>query len=304
MSERLNSDKPGTAPPGRKDARPQVSELYRIYKVMSSRWVVSFGIITIIAFVLCALAAPWLSPYDPLAPNLLATLEQPSVAHLLGTDDLGRDVLSRLIYGSQISLVVGIVVVLIAGVIGMSLGLVAGYFTGWINVIIMRITDALMSLPPIVLMLAICAALGGGLKSVLVSVGVVLAPTYIRLMCGQIIALKESDFIVAANVIGASDLRIMLRHLLPNAFPPLLVLLTINLGTAIMFEAALSFLGIGITPPTANWGNMVMYGYRFLLTNPVFSFAPGLAIMIVVLAFNMVGDGLRDALDPRLRGTI
>lgn len=294
--------KASTSVPAQPSAR--VSELHRIYKVMFSRWVVTFGTITVIAFVICAITAPWLAPYDPIAPNLQATLEQPSRAHLLGTDDLGRDVLSRLIYGSQISLVVGVVVVLIAGALGMTLGLVAGYFGGWINAIIMRMTDALMSLPPIVLMLAICAALGGGLRSVVISVGIVLAPTYVRLMCSQIITLKESDFITAAHVIGASDLRIMVRHLFPNAFPPLLVLITINLGTAIMFEAALSFLGIGIKPPTATWGNMVMYGYRFLLTNPVLSFAPGLAIMIVVLAFNMVGDGLRDALDPRLRGTM
>ncbi len=192
----------------------------------------------------------------------------------------------------------------VAGAIGMFLGLVAGYFGGWINAVIMRINDALMSLPPIVLMLALCAALGGGLMSILISVGIVLAPTYCRLMCGQILALKNSDFVTAAKVIGAHDLRIMVRHLLPNAFPPLLVLISINLGTAIMFEATLSFLGIGIRPPTATWGNMVMDGYRFLLKNPVLSFAPGVSITLLVLAFNLVGDGLRDALDPRLRGTI
>jgi len=199
---------------------------------------------------------------------------------------------------------VGIVVVIIAGVIGMFMGLVAGYFGGWINAAIMRINDAMMCIPPIVLMLAISAVLGGGLKSILISVGIVLAPTYCRLMCGQILTLKESDFITAANIIGANDLRIMIRHLLPNAFPPLLVLLTINLGTAIMFEATLSFLGIGIAPPTAAWGSMVMSGYRYLLKNPVLSFAPGLSIMLLVLGFNMVGDGLRDALDPRLKGTL
>jgi peptide/nickel transport system permease protein/oligopeptide transport system permease protein len=153
-------------------------------------------------------------------------------------------------------------------------------------------------------MLALCSVLGGGIRSVLISVGIVLAPTYCRLMRGQIITLKNSDFITAADVIGASDLRVMVRHLIPNAFPPLLVLLTINLGTAIMFEAALSFLGIGITPPTPTWGNMVMDGYRFLLRNPILSFAPGLSITLLVLGFNTVGDGLRDALDPRLRGTI
>ena len=292
------------SPVTRKIARPRVSEFRRLYKVMFSRWVVVFGVITIIVFLIVAVAAPWLAPYGPLEQNLRATLQQPSRAHLLGTDDLGRDQLSRLIYGSQISLMVGIVVVTIAGIIGMVMGLVAGYFGGWTNAIIMRINDALMSLPPIVLMLAISAVLGGGLRSILISVGIVLAPTYCRLMCGQILTLKESDFITAGHIIGANDLRIMVRHLLPNAFPPLLVLLTINLGTAVMFEATLSFLGIGIAPPTAAWGSMVMSGYRFLLKNPILSFGPGLSIMLLVLGFNMVGDGLRDALDPRLKGKI
>ena len=287
-----------------KIASPRVSEFHRVYKVMLSRWVVVFGVITITVFLIVAVAAPWLAPYGPLEQNLRATLQQPSRAHLLGTDDLGRDLLSRLIYGSQISLMVGIVVVTIAGIIGMVMGLVAGYFGGWTNAIIMRINDTLMSLPPIVLMLAISAVLGGGLKSILISVGIVLAPTYCRLMCGQILTLKESDFITAGHIIGATDLRIMVRHLLPNAFPPLLVLLTINLGTAVMFEATLSFLGVGIAPPTAAWGSMVMSGYRFLLKNPIPSFAPGLSIMLLVLGFNMVGDGLRDALDPRLKGKI
>lgn len=294
----------GISPMTRKIPRPRVSELHRVYKVMFSRWVVVFGVTMIIVFLIVAVTAPWLAPYDPLEQNLGATLQPPSRTHLLGTDDLGRDQLSRLIYGSRISLLVGIVVVTIAGVIGMVMGLVAGYFGGWTNAIIMRITDTLMSLPPIVLMLAISAVLGGGLRSILISVGVVLAPTYCRLVCGQILTLKESDFITACHIIGANDLRIMVRHLLPNAFPPLLVLVTINLGTAVMFEATLSFLGIGITPPTAAWGSMVMSGYRFLLKNPILSFAPGLSIMLLVLGFNMVGDGLRDALDPRLKGKI
>ena len=294
----------GISPVTQKIPRPRVSEFHRVYKVMFSRWVVVFGITMIIVFLIIAVTAPWLAPYDPLEQNLGATLQPPSRTHLLGTDDLGRDQLSRLIYGSRISLLVGIVVVTIAGVIGMVMGLVAGYFGGWTNTIIMRITDTLMSLPPIVLMLALSAVLGGGLRSILISVGVVLAPTYCRLMCGQILTLKESDFITACHIIGANDLRIMVRHLLPNAFPPLLVLVTINLGTAVMFEATLSFLGIGITPPTAAWGSMVMSGYRFLLKNPILSFAPGLAIMLLVLGFNMVGDGLRDALDPRLKGKI
>ena len=282
----------------------RVSEFRYITRMMFSRWVVKLGAIIVIVFILMAVAAPWLAPYGPTEQDLWNTLQHPSKAHLLGTDDLGRDTLSRLIHGSRVSLMVSVVVVTIAGVIGMTMGLVAGYFGGWISAIIMRITDTLMSLPPIVLMLALCSVLGGGIRSVLISVGIVLAPTYCRLIRAQIMTLKNSDFVTAADVIGASDLRVMVRHLIPNAFPPLMVLLTINLGTAIMFEAALSFLGIGITPPTPTWGNMVMDGYRFLLKNPILSFAPGLSITLLVLGFNTVGDGLRDALDPRLRGTI
>jgi peptide/nickel transport system permease protein len=168
----------------------------------------------------------------------------------------------------------------------------------------MRFIDALMALPPLLLILAIAAVLGGGIFNVLVAIGIGLLPTYCRLMCGQILTLKESDYITAAKAMGASNLRIMFRHLLPNSFPPLLVLITLNMGTAILMEASLSFLGIGISPPTATWGAMVTSGYRYLLTNPLLSNMPGICILLVVLAFNMVGDGLRDALDPRLRGII
>ncbi|MFC1958003.1 ABC transporter permease [Chloroflexota bacterium] len=285
-------------------SKPRVSELRRIYNVMFSRWVVIFGAVVIVVLIIVAITATWLAPYDPIVNNLTNTLQPPSAQHLLGTDDLGRDLMSRIIHGTRISLIVGIVAVTISGAIGMTAGLLAGYFGGWVNLVIMRITDAMMSIPPIVLMLALSAALGGGIGSILFSIAVVTSPTYCRLMCAQILTLKESDFVTAANVIGSSDLRIMFRHLFPNAFPPLLVLVTINLGSAIMFEATLSFLGLGIAPPTPAWGSMVMDGYRYLLRSPILSFAPGVAIMLVVLGFNMVGDGLRDALDPRLRGTI
>jgi peptide/nickel transport system permease protein len=281
-----------------------VGELRRIIRVMFGRWVVVGGAVVIVGLVIVAIFAPLIAPYDPYKQNLKSMLAQPSKAHLLGTDELGRDLLSRVIYGARISLLVGVVAVSIAGAIGMGLGLVAGYFGGTTNALIMRFTDALLALPPLVLMLAIAAVLGGGLFNVLVAVGISMMPTYCRLMCGQIGVLKGNEYIVAARSMGARDLRIMSRHLLPNAFPPLLVLLSINLGTAIMMEASLSFLGIGILPPMATWGNMVSSGYRFLLSNPLISFAPGCAILFVVLSFNMVGDGLRDALDPRLRGIV
>jgi peptide/nickel transport system permease protein/oligopeptide transport system permease protein len=287
-----------------KRAKPQIGEISRIFKVMFGRKVVLFGTIIILILILTAIFAPIISPYAPNEINIGARLAQPSEAHLLGTDELGRDLISRIIYGSQISIIVGVVAVLIAGILGMGLGLIAGYFGGWLQTIIMRFIDALMAIPGLILMLAIAAVLGGGLKNVLISLGIAMMPGYCRLMCGQILALKERDFVMAADIIGASNIRIMLRHLLPNSFPPLIIMLTLSLGSSILAEASLSFLGIGIAPPTATWGTIVSVGYMYLLTNPLLSIAPGVAIFLVVLAFNLVGDGLRDALDPRLRGRI
>ena len=285
-------------------AVPEAREFRRVARVMSRRPVVVGGVVVILLLIATALFAHVIAPYDPYEQSLEIRLQAPSRAHLLGTDEVGRDILARIIYGARISLLVGIVAVTIAGTIGMGLGLVAGYAGGWTNTVIMRFTDALLALPPLVLMLAIAAVLGGGLFNVIVAIGISMMPTYCRLMCGQVAALKEGEYITAARSMGARGGRIMLRHLLPNAFPPLLVLLSINLGSAIMQEASLSFLGIGIQPPTATWGGMVSNGYRFILDNPVFSFAPSSAILLVVLAFNMAGDGLRDALDPRLKGII
>ena len=286
------------------EAAPQVNELRRIIRVMFSRWVVVLGTIIILALISTAIFAPWLAPYDPIKTNMRKSLKQPSSENLLGTDKLSRDVLSRIIYGTRVSLWVGVVAVSIACMIGMSLGLIAGYFGGWINTIIMRLTDTLMALPPIVLSIAIAGLMGGGLRNVTISIGISMIPTYCRLMCGQVLSIKENDFIVAAVASGASNLRIMLFHLLPNAFPTILVLITLNMGITILAEASLSFLGIGISPPTPAWGAMVSDGYRYLLINPTLSIAPGIAVMLVVLSFNMVGDGLRDALDPKLRGTL
>jgi len=282
----------------------RVSESRRFFKVMFSRWIVIFGSVIILVLILAAIFAPLLAPYDPYQINLVESIQQPSAHHLLGTDEMGRDVLSRIIYGTRIALLVGVIVVTVSGAIGMLLGLIAGYFGGWTETIIMRLMDALMSLPPLILMLAISVMLGGGLKNVLAALAVGFMPTYCRLMCGQVLSAKENDYILAANVIGASNLRIMFRHLVPNVFPPLFVNITMDLGFAILAEASLSFLGIGISPPTATWGAMINNGQRYLFTDPLLSIAPGMAIVLVVLAFNLVGDGLRDALDPRLRGRI
>ncbi len=276
----------------------------RVRRVFLARKVVLVGFIILIIVVLAAVFAPLIAPYDPYLPDFSNLSASPSSAHLLGTDSLGRDVLSRVIYGSQTSLLVGLIAIGIATVIGTALGLIAGFFGGLTYAIIMRLVDTLMSLPIVLIAIAVAAALGGGLQNIMIAVGVAMIPQYARLMCGQVMVIRESDYIVAGRVIGAGNIRTMWWHLMPNAFPPMIILMTTMLGMAILAEAGISFLGMGINPPGAAWGAMVAEGYRFLLSNPVLSLAPGLAIMVTVFAFNMVGDGLRDALDPRLRGTL
>jgi len=283
---------------------PRVGEFQRFRRILFKRGVVAFGIVVILLTVVAAIFAPWLAPHDPYEQRLDQNLRQPSRDYLLGTDSLGRDTLSRLLYGSRNSLMVGVVALLIAAIFGMSMGLLAGYFGGWVNTIIMRFIDSLMCFPMILLALVIATLLGGGMKNVMIALGIAMLPGYARLMCGQVLSVKENDYVLAEHAVGAGDARVMLRHVLPNCFPPLIVMVTMQIGAAILAEAGLSFLGIGIEPPAAAWGLMVEDGRVFLLTNPILSFAPGLAIMVVVFAFNMLGDGLRDALDPRLRGTI
>jgi peptide/nickel transport system permease protein len=283
---------------------PHVSEFQRFRRVFFGRPVVIFGFIVILLLVFAAIFAPLISPYDPNQPSLKENLQQPSTTHWLGTDNLGRDTLSRLIFGTRISLMVGFVSVGVATVVGVNLGLLAGYFGKWLDAILMRIIDGLMMIPPIILALVFAAALGGGLKNVMIAMGIALTPSYCRLMRGQVLSVKQADYILMSHAIGSKDLRIMIKHIVPNCLPPLLVLITLNLGGAILAEAALSFLGIGVTPPTPAWGNMVFDGQRYVFKYPILSFAPGACIMLVVLAFNMIGDGLRDALDPRLRGTL
>jgi peptide/nickel transport system permease protein len=282
----------------------RVGESRRFTKVLFSRWWVILGVIIILLLVLTAIFAPLIAPCGPNLTDLEITRQQPSAQHLLGTDELGRDVLSRIIYGSRISIIIGLIVVSASGTAGMLLGLFAGYFRGWAEAIIMRSIDALMSIPPLILMLAIAVMLGPGLFNIIISLSIGLLPTYTRLVYGQILSAKENDYVMAADVIGAGNFRIMFSHLVPNIFPPIFVNITLNLGFAILAEASLSFLGIGIGPPTATWGAMINSGERFLLTNPLLSVAPGTAIVLTVLAFNLVGDGLRDALDPKLRGII
>jgi ABC-type dipeptide/oligopeptide/nickel transport system permease subunit len=212
--------------------------------------------------------------------------------------------LSRIIYGTRSVLEVGFITVFIGALIGFTLGMIAGYFGGVVSAIILRVMDAMMSFPMLVMALLLSAVLGGGLQNVIIALTIASIPGNARVMNGLVLTTKQNDYILAGRSMGTSNIRLMLAHILPNALPPMIVLITLQLGGIIMAEAGLSFLGIGIKPPGAAWGAMVNDGYKYLLDHPILSFAPGIAIMLVVFGFNMIGDGLRDALDPRLRGLL
>jgi peptide/nickel transport system permease protein len=289
---------------GWEEAPPPYSEGKRMLSVFFGRPLPVAGLVCIVFLIVIAVFAPLISPYKPYKMDILNKLEPPSREHLLGTDSLGRDTLSRIIYGTQTSLVIGITVVAISTAIGLSLGLIAAYFGGLVYNVIMRFIDALMAFPMILLALLIASLLGGGMKNIIVAltIGSLSAPC--RMMCGVALSVKQNEYILAARTLGLSNIRIMLEQILPNAFAPLLVTVTIGLGAIILAEAGLSFIGVGITPPTPAWGGMVNDGYKFLLSSPALAIAPGIAIMLAVFGFNMIGDGLRDALDPRLRGVV
>jgi peptide/nickel transport system permease protein len=293
-----------TTPETISESPVRVNDTKRFIRVFMGRGVVVFGLVIVVLFILVAIVGPFFTPYDPLEIHPSVKLQNPSAEHWFGTDNLGRDTLSRMMRGAGNSLMVGVVAVLIAGIVGIIAGMMAGFFGGWVNIIIMRIVDALMSFPMILLALLIAGLLGSGLKNVMIALGVAMIPVYARLMCGQVLSIRENDYIMAGKSMGSNNWRLLFRHILPNAYPPLIVLVTMQIGSAILAEAGLSYLGIGITPPAPSWGAMVNDGFKFMITNPTLSFIPGLAIMLVVFAFSMVGDGLRDALDPRLRGTI
>ncbi len=262
------------------------------------------GLALILGFTLSAIFAPLIASQSPIDQVLLERLKPPSDAHWLGTDQLGRDIFSRLIYGAQISLMVGFVVVTSAGIFGTLVGLVAGYLGGMVDEVLMRVTDIFFAFPPLILAMAIAGALGPSLNNAMVAIAVVTWPVYTRLVRGQVLSLREREFVEAARSIGATTPRILLRHLLPNALAPILVQASFDLGGAILAAAGLSFIGFGARPPTPEWGVMISEGSKFFSTQPWLSFFPGIAILLTVAAFNLIGDGLRDAFDPRLRGNL
>jgi peptide/nickel transport system permease protein len=264
------------------------------------------GALVTLWFFAIALLAPWLSPYDPLAQDLDRRLQGPSRAHLLGTDDFGRDILSRVMYGARISLTVGFISIGIAVAGGLILGLVAGFYTTgrWGRLIdhaIMRTSDILLAFPAVLLAIAIVTAFGPGLRNAMLAIAIIYLPRFIRLVRASILVEKEQTYIEAGQALGVSNRRLLWRHLLPNVMSPVIVQATLGLAEAIIEAAALSFLGLGATPPTPEWGAMLSEGRSYLRLAPWVTFFPGMAIFCIVVSFNLLGDGLRDALDPRLR---
>ena len=259
------------------------------------------AIALIALFALCALFAPVLAPYDPLAQELGTRLRPPSSAHWLGTDSLGRDIASRILYGARISLIIGVVVVTSAGIVGTAIGLVAGYAGGLVDEALMRLTEVFLAFPALILAMAIAGALGPSLTNAIIAIAAVTWAVYARLVRGQILSLRRREFVEAARAMGASRTRIIVRHLLPNALAPLMVQASFDLGSSIIAAAGLSFIGFGAQPPTPEWGVMISEGRNYISTQPWLSLFPGLAILLAVGSFNLLGDGLRDAFDPRLR---
>ena len=260
-----------------------------------------FGLAVIALFVALALFAPLISPYDPAAQSWSAVRKAPSALHWFGTDDVGRDILARIIFGARASLLAGVVSVGIALSIGVPLGLIAGYVGGWVDVLLSRITDAMLAVPFLILAIALAAFLGPSLTNAMIAIGVTTTPIFVRLTRGQVMTVKVEDYVEAARAIGNPRWRIALFHILPNILPALLVQATLSIAAAIIAEAALSFLGLGQQPPAPSWGSMLNSAQRFLSNAPWMAVWPGLAIFLTVLSFNLLGDGLRDALDPKER---
>lgn len=258
--------------------------------------------LAILAFMaLTAVLAPQISPYDPNEVNLLYQLQGPSREHILGTDLYGRDILSRIFWGGRTTLVVGLIAVAIAASVGILLGLISGYRGGLVDSVSMRLVDVLLAFPRVLLALTIVGMLGPGLFNVMLAVGIASITGYARLVRGTVLSAKEHAYVEAAKVVGCPDSRVLFRHLLPNVIGPVIVLATLDVAAAILAASALSFLGLGVQPPTAEWGYMLNEGRLYLRSAPWITFFPGMAIMISVLSINMLGDGLRDALDPKLR---
>jgi peptide/nickel transport system permease protein len=289
------------APPAATDAtaRRVPRRRYRgLRKFVRNRAAVAGAVIVAFA-VIVALFAPWLSPYDPIATSFLAVRQAPGALHWFGTDELGRDVLARMIFGARASLAAGVVSVGIAVIVGVPLGLLAGYFGRWVDAIVSRLADALLSIPFLILAIAMAAFLGASLTNAMIAIGVSAMPRFVRLARAQALTVKAEEYVEGARAIGLTDARIVVRYILPNVLPPIIVQASLTVATAIIAEASLSFLGLGQLPPAPSWGSMLNTAKDFVEQAPWMSIFPGIAIFLTVLGFNLLGDGLRDALDPR-----
>jgi len=260
-----------------------------------------FGSILILIYLITALLAPVIFPRNPSSPNLMKSLERPSIENPLGTDELGRSILGRIIYGSRVSLLIAIGVVAVGLLVGVPLGLISGYYGGKVDFGIQRMTDTMLAFPGFLLALALVAVLGVGLKNTIISVGISMVPIYIRLVRGCTLLVREQTYVEAARAVGTRDTMILLRHILPNVLVPIVIQTSLGMGTAILFAAGLGFLGIGVQPPTPEWGAMLGSGRAYLFHAPHVATFPGIAIFLAVLGFNLSGDSLRDVLDPRFK---
>ena len=280
----------------------EISQKRRMWLAFRRNKTAMFGGIMAVIIFLVAIFAPVLSPHDPLEQDAINRLSPSSAEHWLGTDDFGRDVFSRIIWGSRVSLIIGILSVLAGMVVGTAMGMVAGYYGGRVETLLMRIVDVLMCFPDLILAIAVTAVLGSNLVNLIITIAIVMTPRFARLAHGQLLKMKESEYVVAAQAIGAKVPRIIVRHIFPNIFGELLVAGTLWVGVAIRLEANLAFIGLGVQPPTPTWGNMIREGVDVLINAPGISIFSGLSILITILAFNTLGDGIRDMIDPRLRG--
>mgnify|MGYP000108346879 CR=1 FL=1 len=276
----------------------KTSQLALVWARFKRNKLALFGGIIVLIMVLIALFAPLLAPHDPYRSAPLRRLEAPSLEHPLGTDAMGRDMLSRLLYGARVELSIGILIILFEGTIGITMGLLAGYFGGWVDTVIMRLVDILRSFPVIILAMAIAGILGQGVYNVVIALGIVGWTTFARMVRSKILSIKESEYVEAARSIGESTPSIIIRYVLPNAVSTAIIMVCIMMPTALIASATLSFLGLGVQPPTASWGSIISAGRDYLLQAPWISTTAGLFIMFTVLGFNFIGDGLRDAFDP------
>ena len=286
----------------RQPGRP--SEATRWIRVLFSRKLTVVAFVGVCFFIAVAVLAPWISPYDPNEVSFMDRLQGASATHWLGTDTFGRDIFSRLVYGTRVSLLVGVLSTVVSAVIGTLLGMFCAYFKGWVDTLIMRVCEAFRAIPNVMISVVLIAILGNNMWDMTLIMGITAVPTYIRMMRASVLSVTSSDYVLAARLQGEKSLVIMLRHLLPNSISPILVIMTQSVGGTIMAESGLSFLGLGISIPTASWGTMLNDAKTYLLMHPVYAIAPGIAITLLVLCLNLLGDGLRDAMDPRLRGEL